>query len=167
MLVEIAFLIGRDLVLMFTGASIESDHENVSGYLLKIRTEIGSLRMTNFDDMTIELRNRPEMWKKLLSSQYVNVRDAYTNLNHPGNIPVIVTTNNESLFKSMIKSKTYAKECYFMHIPDFMGPPDKKPLDLTEDSDPASNNNFERNMNLCVPNLDEYNGTNKSKKKRT
>ena len=54
MLVEIAFLIGRDLVLMFTGASIESDHENVSGYLLKIRTEIGSLRMTNCDDMTIE-----------------------------------------------------------------------------------------------------------------
>jgi hypothetical protein len=110
--------------------------------------EIGGVSMTekNFacktkarlfiiDDMEIDLRKSLEMWKKLLSSQRVNLRDCYFNQEFPGGIPVIVTTNNDKLFYQLAKSSLFKDQCYFLSLSEFMGPLNCKPSALQDDEE--------------------------------
>lgn len=84
------------------------------------------------DDMEIDLGKYLEMWKKLLSSQRVNLRDCYFNQEFPGGIPVIVTTNSRKLFDKLANSSLFEDQCYFLSLSDFMGPRGCKPSNLTD-----------------------------------
>ena len=108
--------------------------------------EIGGVSMTekNFvcktkarlfvvDDMEIDLRKYLEMWKKLLSSQRVNLRDCYFNQEFPGGIPVVMTTNNKKIFLQLAKSPLFYDQCYFLTLSEFMGPLNCKPSALQDD----------------------------------
>lgn len=75
------------------------------------------------------------MWKKLLSSQRVNLRDCYFNQEFPGGIPVIVTTNNKKLFLQLAKSPLFYDQCYLLTLSDFMGPLNCKPSALQDDEE--------------------------------
>ena len=108
--------------------------------------EIGGVSMveTNFncktnarlflvDDMEINLQKNQEMWKKLLSSQRVNLRDCYFNQEFPGGMPVIVTTNNKKIFFQLAKSSLFEDQCYFLSLSEYMGPLGTKPAVLNDD----------------------------------
>jgi hypothetical protein len=82
------------------------------------------------DDMEINLRTHLEMWKKLLSSQRVNLRDAYLNMEFEGGMPVIVTMNNSDRFAQLANSSLFEAQCYFLPLQNYMGPLGSKPMSL-------------------------------------
>ena len=73
------------------------------------------------DDMKF-MKGQVEMWKALMTSERVSIREAFVNLDFKHELPTIMTTNNYSTFKYMLNSHYFMNDCYFVWIREYIGP---------------------------------------------
>jgi hypothetical protein len=67
-------------------------------------------------------KTKLEIWKTVFAGQRTAIREAFTNIPFPGNMPVIICTNNKQNFIYWTKNPLFKHDATFIDLQEYIGP---------------------------------------------
>lgn len=89
-------------------------------------------KLVILDDMTHYDDKNKEAWKHLCVGQTTNIRDCYQNIHWPYQVPCIILSNDEKMFKNMILDKEFGTQICYIDFEEgmYIGPPGTQPAKI-------------------------------------
>ena len=87
-------------------------------------TKVAHPKLLIMDDMELkQVKMQEAIFKALVTSEEVNIRDCYINYEFKHGLPTIMTLNSGELWDYLRNSDMFKQECIFVEVNSYIGPP--------------------------------------------